>query len=793
MPKPDLREYFTTGQWRPEYEELQESDLQACLDEPAFALRPIWEGRNFTRPLADGFGWGDAKFYAPARVGMKRLLESAQATRGLSDYEAAVARLVLESVMPRVPLVFPEGDPATRRQWVQGFAQKDFTAVKGISPVRMLRLAATRDWLEKSDPEIKKAVAECVIGAIRALRPDEPLSQDARIRLALIRHHTLNVEREDPEPDARRLMSDAGIEPSRIEELVKQIREEAGIDPLFASGTAVDLARLAARSEFKEAAAYYGFTFDVDGYNEEREIRERFARETDPWCKQLLGMALETGGRAPLARVHIARMGDDAGSRPQVIDLLSTESGLILKHESRRIIDRELAVGGDMLARRVFRALLIARFEESPSAFNHLLTETGLSSWFQSAFAEYRVSGSALAPDFPGDVQQRFVALGAMGGRYRALDPFVSEFAQLGEHGAREREREAAESAGRLWLFEYIAQCVSLSPSGYDRGRGILQDTDRELIMSLVQQQQTGTAEWWRVGFDLGTELRLCEASCRDFAGGDTRCLRQLAGRAAEQIYQSLPGPTRAVAREEIEKCANGVASAQLTTREDLLNAFRAVDAAEFGRILNPEMIKLPPDRPHPRVLGRRVAIFTGLVAILPLILCIRILFAGKPTLPPPDPSTMPKREGLLADVAKSPWIALEGGGAAKLINPQDFDGVFGANPGGTAGEATSLVTHSMSMHFERRASRWLKSHFSLGVAGLSGGDSKLADAAPWEGVVVSLPTEGEAAAIARSAPQGVEAIWIQGSSLYSIQGNSASEATSPFMRGALYVVIKRR
>ena len=786
-----LRDYFQTGQWKDQYEDLPDADLASCLEIPEFALRPIWDGKDFTKPLTQTFGWTPAKFMKAGRVALDRLLKAAEQSGRVTPYESACARLVFESVGPGTRQVFPEGDHAARVQWVRGFAQKDFGPIKGVNPLRILRIATIRDWQLKTDPDIRMAVSRSALGALGQLKPGEPLSQDVQIRLALIRHHVLNIECEDPEPDAREWMSQAGIEPARIAELVAVIRDEKPIDPLFSFGGQVNLRVLMDRPEFKEAAAFYGFLFDPSRIEKEREMRALLDRMSDPWCRLLVNLALRIDDRGVRALACLAQLGVARESRDAVMKSL-VESDLLPAADAKSVVAAELRPHGHALHQRVFQALAVARFDQPDAVFRQMLQETGFEGWFERSFDAYCAStAGAAVPGFPPELRRKLKEVGHVARRSPAISDLADELEQAGGAFDSERERDEAEQAGRGWFYDYAQSCVEIAQSQYDRGSGIFQDSDRAKVLEALQRRRSRMAAWWRVPMDPATEMRICEASVHYFGNEAYEGhLEGLARTVAAKIHQAVPSSLKSHAKIEIDACARFVVNRDGAVREEFLRAFRAGSASDFVGALEGEDIDLPPlDRPRVRVLGRRVAAYGAIFALLPLILLVRIVFASPAKDPPPTPTGEPRPVGLPLDVSKRPWSTLGEGRFALRVGLAEFSECFGSNPGGSEADSLPLVTQSLSMQFVARFELLLKRNHSLGVAIGSAEDPPLA----WEKFEVRLPTSEEASALSPSTGIMKVPIWLDGGQLSSIESAAPRDLYNPFKLGQLYVIIRRR
>jgi len=808
MAKIDLGEYFRGGSWKDEYGDLEESALDAELDIPAHALKVIWEAKLFRSKLETSFGVSPAKWQQPARKGIERLMANLQAAGKLNEHEAALGRLVVESlIVVGGKNIFPIYDENKRRQWVRSMAAEDFGVIKSLSPSVVLRLATTKSALTQASPECRTAVARCIKGALATLRSGEPVGDDAQIRIAAIRCWVKADEGDDADEELNQLLKDAGLDRRRMESLITDIRESRSIEGLFAPAvTPCNMEALFLNGDFKESADFYGYSFDVERYREGRELEQQMLALRDPWCRQLVVTALHSGERSSNARVQIRSLGADGALRWKTMDVMLAER-LLTMVESRRIIDAEFAQAGTRIEQRVFRACCIARFEMPQTRFREMLNATGFGAWFDQSFDAYRRSADgAIASEFSQDFSRSFQTVGEAVKKFPLLAELAEDLREIGVRFGNEVERGEAARSGRGWLVDYILQCQGLDVEQLDGGRGILTESDRERVLSMIRARIKNAPRWWAQPLGRPTEMRLCEASVRDFGGGAER-LTELAQETADEIFHSVPGTLRGLGKPEIEACANFVITGSLSPRSRLLEAFRAGDAAEFICALEGEEIELPvaSSARVPRVFGRRVAMMCLMIALFPAILFGRLLFASAPPHPtanePPMPDLAPS---FLDPTRETAWIPLDnplGGGRHENVNAwmlvidrQRLAEVIGVNSGGDDNDKDDvpLLAKSMAGEFQRRFALSLKQRYPLGFQRVG-----LNSPTPWDSFSIGLPDREQIvrvndALVATKARDSSKPFWME--DLKFVAGSAEpADVQNPFMRGAIYVIVRYR
>ena len=793
-PQEILKQYFETVVWRPEWDavDFEPAQVESFLQNPEHGLLPFANEAVLRKLTANNsnFGLRASDLHRLARAAVTKVIEFGVRENLLGAYESAIVRLMVESVLvsrAAGTALFPWADERTRRTWIDNIrlsmrpvgadGRGGFSCVKDIPAQRMARLAVSREALGQNASAVKSAIAEAIKGAIEAIRPEEPISIEAQIRLCIIRFWLQSEEGTQSQVPADRVLRAAGLDRQRLDALVDEITNERGVDGLFArEGSDIDLNALVGFQEFGASADFYGFRFDPSSFDRLRRLGAEMSKLCDPWVKQLYRLALSRAPASSQANAELDRLGDDRTRRDRALVFFVTSQILPVVDWSP-IVNAELATAERSLGGKLFRSLVRLRFQRERSRFDEVLYAIGLREWFEHYFAMY------LRGEFEGDARLEPELLVQLAMQYEAMRR-ESELAAVADEvraeavNAREAiERQQAASRDRAWLFDLVSKGGGLSSSRYDDGRRILSDGDRQLIRRMAELRQANQPRWWDQELQLGSELRLRETWVRVY-GGDPGPLKEVAERVARQIQEQLQPQLRETASRHLDMCLPAVTEGRIAPREARLRAVRDVNAVEFMQQLEGVQVDLPPKRRPRRVFGRRVAIGLGIVLLLPLTLLGRVLFAsgvGVDKKADPNPQVAPVLPVL--EPASLRWTPLDSQGLFLYrVSAEEIQRHFGGLADGSRSTGFATQPRPIAEEFLSRYESSLRDRYSGGIRQSDGPPS------PWSTVGFRLPRREDMELISKKTGSGV--CWLS---------DDAPSSAGPFEEKQIYVVIEIR
>ena len=790
MAKANLEEYLKTGTWNRSWDDNlgSEGELDALLETPEYALHPI-ANEDLRRKLCDLLGIPRGHFHPFARNAVSKLTEQGIRDGSLSLYEAALARLVIESlIVPGGASIFTGEDERKRREWVDSIRKAGrpdsaivrggFACIKDLAPSRVLRLAISKTALAQTSTEIRSAVSQAILGALERVSVNEPISIEAKVRLAIVRFWVVSNEGDDCEDRPDALLRDAGFDRAKISRLVESIKNEQSLSALLtAEGASINLALLNERGDFRGSADFFGFRFDVESFELLRRLASELGAVADPWAKLLYRIALASDARSSLALAELVRLGDDRGSRVRAMRFIC-DAQSARPQEYEPILNAEFGNASQGFAQRLFRALVAASFSLHPSEMNGMLSEVGLADWFAEGLDGYQSSARGVTPP---ELPAAFISAyrPEPWSRFPTLRPFAEALNTERGRLQSESDRREAENDGRMWLYDFVLRVGTLPTERYDNGNRILSDGDRGIVRQLAERHANKEPRWWAVALSFPSELRLQETWVRIFQG-EAAPLEVLVRRMSEELLHSVPQNLHARAAVVAESCAQFVMDGECAPREQALQAFRNGDAAEFIEQLQGVDVELPPIRRHPRVFGRRVMIGVGVLCLLPMLLMYRVFLPRKSAPSTPEVSPIPLPLESLKPTGI--WSSLKDGSYVMQVDHSQFEKFFApVYRLDEADERFAIVTQPVAIEFVARYSKWAESEHRNGL------QSTAETCLPWDTLVVRLPNAAEQSQLLQRNSSN-HTIWLQPSS-----GDAHPIGDHLFSTGVIYVIIQPR
>ena len=790
MATANLEEYLKSGIWNRHWDEYlgTESELDALLETPEYALHPI-ANEELRKKLCESLGISRGYFHPFARKAASKLTEQGLREGTLTLYEAALVRLVIESLMvPGGASIFTGEDDRKRRAWVDSIRMAGrperaavsggFGCIKDLAPARVLRLAVSKAALAQTSVDVKSAVSQAILGALERLADNEPVSIEAKVRLATLRFWIVSNEGEDCDDRPDALLRDAGLDRERISRLVDSIKNQESVSTLLTSeGASINLAGLNERGDFRSSADFFGFRFDVESFDLLRRLTSELGAVGDPWARLLYRIALASDARSPSVLVELARLGDDRASRARVMRFICGNR-CARGQEFEPILSAEFGSAQQGFGQQLFRALLATSFSLQPAEMSGMLSEVGLSEWFALALESYQSSPRGATP--PKLPDALFASLRPeQWSQFPSLRPFADAL-DVGRSLWRDAaHRRLAEEGGRLWLYDLVLRVGTQMSDSFDKGNRILSDVDRVLIRQLRDDHANNVPRWWAAQLSFPSELRLQETWVRVFQG-EPAPLAVLVERMSDQLRKSVPQNLQARAEIVLTACADVVLGRGAAPREQALQAFRNGDVGEFLEQLQGIEVELPPARRHPRVFGRRVLVGIGVLCLLPTLLLYRAFLLGTndppvtelPPLPLPVQSHVPETCGVLSD-----------GSYVMSVSHDRFDGFFTRNYRFDNDDSRlAIVTEPVAAEFVNRYKKWAEAAYPDGV---QKPDETIV---AWEAWIVRLPLASEQSQLTRLFKES-HGIWLSD----NLAGGAKPKRKNPFSRGMIYVIFQIR
>ncbi len=764
--------FMPDGVWRAEYASASTEQLRACLRDPWNALKPVWDVACRDRLSREG-GVEFSELRDGARNGIDSILAEEMRAGRIDSYEAAVTRLVVESLLvAKTGDIFPQGDEKTRRNWIEGMDPRrtpgrppTFAAIKGLSPERMLRLAVMDRSLRVSrniGVRTSGAVAQVVVGALQRVIGTQPIPVEAKIRLAVLRYWILTQEHEhdDIERSPLELLKAAGLTQTQLLAIIDDLRNERGITRLIATdGREVDLSSLLGFPRFVESAEFYGFSFDPRTFVLLRELSAETSELTDPWVRLLYAVALGSGPVASATLAEIERLGPERRMRERAFDFLLMR-GQDIGRDISAILERELVPQGTGLYQRIFRALAEARCFGSWNTAQLGASEAGLLEWFESCWTAYRRHPMGACAPHPED--PIIAGAGRSVSTWRRSQP-LGEFADavLAESRQVERrlERSEADEEGRAWMYDLVTECEGKQPEDWDRRREILLGEDQAALRRMLQARSRGSPRWWSDRIDRLQELRLREVAVL-IRRAEPEILERMVREHADEMRGLCSGVPDDVLTTQLDLCVEDVLDGTSSSRSLLLRAFRRGDAADFRELLDPPHVELPPKRRERGVIGKRVVIYGFALAAIGVTVLLRVFFIGATSEASVSPSGPPLVR-VSSDAALDPrtrnWERIGSEGRwCTSTSSAEIQRLMGVDllPAGMGSRAQ--LDFELADEYVRRLQRNLEANYP---AGLRVDQQTLI---PWERLMVRLPLKDDHPnALFAGGAAGDELVWL--------------------------------
>lgn len=782
-PELDPNDFFNGGRWRDEYANDPDR-LRRCLENPRNALRPWWDEETYRVLRDQGLG---KELQRAARAGLDRLLDELGKAMEIDRFDRAVAKLLLESLMDQ-GRVFPVGELREQRQWIGllGSESPSLAGIRSVEPRQLLKLLCNPGNLLLQKDELRPLIAVIVPEALSRAQGGSPLLPQQMARMAALRSYVLG---NDQNAAIEQLDTVCKIKELLGAERMRQARDEfAGTgefgllaDPI-APNVLEDLLQI---PSIKESVSYFGFRLDPDSVRRAEKIHKRWAEESDAWVKLLLSVAVGNSEQAAAA----SRIADDllegSNARAIAFDAVVGRKVVVAASEIVDVLRAERVGDAGVWHERLFATLVEREVAGQEQAVRRCCDATGLGDWYDSARSAYRRSAGPI-PAPPDVAVARLAQTSHLWAGLSPLDRHADDILADAKRRQSQLLRAEVDASGRGWLFDFIHACNGREPSGFDVGRGILTDEDRQQVLLLALQMDEGggsSRRWWDVEMDEWRELRFREASAR-LLGRDDEELERLAVKVGELLFNGCQkSVSEDLLRESLADCHGVVVFGHGGGRARLLAAFRGADVPEFQKALVPVDIDLPPKRRRRRVFGRRVAVlFVSLLAI-PSLLLWRVWTASASPASIASPGGAPaSTAGVPLDPKSAGWRPLGTGGRAWRLAVGEAelallfgDGVRRASAGG---EGEPLVAFDIARTLVDRLGPWLRSQHAAGVRVGPG------EIAPWSSIRVRLPrasdVDGESGA-------GGRRVWLDdGKTLPAPRNGSAKE-------GAVDVVVECR
>ncbi|MDB4632928.1 hypothetical protein OAR33_00205 [bacterium] len=630
-----LEDFFRFDVWKPEYDRLEDEALDAALTVPWQAMKVVWS-QSCQSQLRDTFGKNKAYFNSKARKIAGEIYRDAMENHGLTGYQAALVRLTIESLLtPNGDRLFPVADDSTRRRWVEAFCPPpsdgvdgtpDFSAILGINPKRVFRMATARPALVLRKG-IRESVIASIMGAAHEAMGGEVDPWSLRVRLVAIRFWLVTDEGEEAAAAVGKMLGLLGTSPEEIRKLIDGIREEKLIEA-FATpvGESADLDAAIGYDQIRESIEFYGFDFNAKALEFQRVLQLEIDSIEDPWIRTVYLAAMESDALESPHVEFLLGLGSDRQTARAASMRYVLEQRLFEHSRLIEIRSEEIAADPGSLSIRVFDALLGMCLSENRASAEAVAQDAGLAEWFGATMFAYETGPAPVVlPPFEEADLDAFASRVGIWKRIPAFEGFVEEIQRdVAEHAASIARQDAFEG-GRGWFFGYVLAVEGDAATGFDQGRLILTTDDERFLREVVGALRSGDTKWWSTSLDPARELRFAESAARLGIGEDTaEVLDAAAEFAVLSIRNICVDLNQSRLNRELEACWRQVTLGEGQPKEQLLRSFRSIDASGFREQLDPPHVELPGKSRRSGTFDLRTKLYVAVLLTLISLFLIR-------------------------------------------------------------------------------------------------------------------------------------------------------------------------